>query len=357
MNSIKSELLTYEKVGQHIAVGKTVYCKPEVVDELHVTWKHLSSPYGASSVISLRNESELIIGHTFLQPRKFCIDFFRSYNGAVVTDLVINPLFRNAATLIAITRAIKSPLNFDMVLHTSNEVSDQIYKKLFKFPVSCDLNSAGIPINFGSILRSRLKNVIAISLVNLISIAWRWLLIALNRVIGFFSPLKFVTEPSECEVEEVLSDFAKICGSHFERTPGFLKWRFKDGPLFNGRTKWIESGGVCIGYLVFKDVHISGLKVCVIMDVCFRRHLSLMESIAIKLLSITLAINGSCDAVFTLCNFNNSALKWLQDFPFIKIPDEVLPHPSPIFIHASEEVYPSLNRKSIYLTLADLDYF
>jgi len=150
---------------------------------------------------------------------------------------------------------------------------------------------------------------------------------------------------------------SKRCWIYFDRNPLFLKWRFIEGPLFNGQVKWIGFRGVCFGYLVFKQVQLSGLNVCVLMDVVMRRKLTFMEGVAIKLLAVKFALDAASDALFTLANTNNSALEWLGRFPFISIPDSLLPHPTPIFIHASEEMYPLLNRKSIYLTLADLDYF
>jgi hypothetical protein len=93
------------------------------------------------------------------------------------------------------------------------------------------------------------------------------------------------------------------------------------------------------------------------MDFVMRRNLTRMEKIAIKLLVVKYALKLTSDVLFTLANTNNPALRWLRGLPFIIIPDRLLPHPTPIFIHSSEEIYPSSNHKSIYLTLADLDYF
>ena len=156
---------------------------------------------------------------------------------------------------------------------------------------------------------------------------------------------------------KIFEEYRRHAGAHFDRSLRFLTWRFSDGPLFNGKVEWVWSQGECIGYLVFKPVALSGLVVFVIMDAVFRRRLTLKEAITIKFLAARLAIAGSCDAVFTLVNIENSALKWLEGFPFIRIPDRHLPHSTPIFIHASNE-YRSLEKQAdIFFTLADLDYF
>jgi len=357
MGSIKLENFDHDGLQEQIAIGKTVYSSPEVVDSDHIRWKHLNGPYGKSIAITLRDGNGVLLGRSFLQPRKFRISKSLSCHGALVTDLVIDPLARNASTLIGMTRAIKSPVGIELVVHTSNEVSDLIYQKLFKFPVVCTLMALGLPLYFAKALKPYLKNLRVLDVIDYLFAPWRWGLISISSAFVAVSGVDFMAHPLESEALEVFGGFQEISGSHFERSLAFHRWRFGEGPIFNGEIKWIKSAGICIGCVVFKQVELGGLNACVLMDIVMRRNLTRMEKIAIKLLAVKFALKLTSDVLITLVNTDNPALKWLKGFPFIVIPDRLLPHPTPIFIHSSEEIYPSSNRKSIYLTLADLDYF
>lgn len=357
MNSIKLESFNCDGLQEHISVAKSVYSSPEVLDPDHISWKHLDGPHGKSSAITLRDEKGSLLGRSFLQPRKFWISNTFTCNAALVTDLLIDPRARNANTLIGMTRAVKSPVGIELVAHTSNEVSDPIYRNLFKFPVACTLTGLGLPLQFAKVLRPYLKSFTVVVMLDYLFSPWRWILLCLSNAFELICKVKFIVHPPELEMLEVFNEFREISGGHFERSLAFHRWRFDEGPIFNGETKWIQSKGVCIGCLVFKQFDLRELDVCVLMDVVMRRNLTMMEEIAIKLLAVKYALKLNSDALFTLVNTDNPTLKWLKSFPFIRIPDGLLPHPTPIFIHASEETYPSSNRKSIYLTLADLDYF
>lgn len=357
MSTIKSEIFDDAALAEQITLGKTVYSSAEVVSFDHIKWKHLKGPYGSSTVINIRDGNGILLGRSFLQPRTFFLNSKSECCGAVVTDLLINPAARNASTLIGMTRAIKTPPGIGLVVHTSNEVSDPIYRKLFKFPVAFTLAGLGIPLHFDKIFTLYLKNTKVLCILDYLLTPWRIGLVFFSKVVGLFTSVTFIHKPSDIEVFEIFNEFKSISGGHFVRNSSFLEWRFMKGPLFNGQVKWISSGGTCIGYLVFKEVHLGNLSVCVLMDVLMRRKLGFMEGMALKLLAIKYALDGASDALFTLVNINNSALKWLKGFPFISIPDNLLPHSTPIFIHASEEVIPIKIRNNIYLTLADLDYF
>lgn len=357
MNLIQVEIFDEKKLSEHISVGESVYSSPEVVSSEHFRWKHLRNPYGPSMSVSLRNVSEELVGRSFIQPRAFWVTSSAPCRGATITDLVIMPAARNAASLISMTRAIKSPDGIDIVVHTSNDISDLIYRKLFKFPTAFTLVATGLPIRVSNFLKHYSINSILIKVAELLVSPYRWMLLASAHAMGVISDVKFAAEPSENVISKIFDEYRHHAGAHFERSRCFLKWRFSEGPLFNGKIEWVWSQGVCLGYLVFKQVTLGGLVVFVLMDVVLRRRLTLKEAIALKLLAVRLAIDGPFDAVFTLVNTENSALKWLKGFPFFHIPDRHLPHPTPIFIHATNE-HKSLEKQSdLFFTLADLDYF
>jgi hypothetical protein len=357
MNSVGFDLFNKSKIAEHIAVGASVYSSPEVIDSDHLLWKHLQNPYNPSMSISLRNASGELVGRSFIQPRTFWVASSLSCPGATITDLVIIPAERNAASLISMTRAIKSPNGIDVVVHTSNDSSDLIYRKLFKFPIAFTMVATGLPLRVSNILKPHLANPTLRKSIDFLLSPWRLLLLASAQVVRTVSSVKFSAEPSDSVISEIFEGYRQHAGAHFERSQRFLKWRFSDGPIFNGKVKWVWVQGECLGYLAFKQVTLGGLVVFVIMDVVFRRRLTLKEAIAIKFLAMRLAIEGSSDAVFTLVNTENHALKWLKGFPFFHIPDHHLPHSTPIFIHALNKHLSLEKQSDVFFTLADLDYF
>lgn len=356
-NSVILETFEEKYISEHINLGASVYSSQEVLSKDHLNWKHLQSPYGKSISVNLRNKLGLLVGRSFIQPRIFCVNSLISYSGGMVTDLLIKPDARNADALIAIIRAVKSPKQIEIILHTSNEASEQIYQKLFKFPIAFKLRASGLPIYFAKILQPYLKIPFFQVNIDPFFIIWRFALIVCFYMFTFFRKTKLMLEPSQADLLKIFQEFKSIAGSHFDRSPSFLKWRFTEGSLFNGRTRWIGFGNECTGYIVFKDANINGLKICLIMDVAMRRNLTWLEGVSLKFLCINIALKNSCDAIFNLSNTGNPALGWLRGFPFFNIPDSVLPHSTPIFIHASEKIFPIKDRKNTYITLADLDYF
>lgn len=356
MKLISFELFEQKLVAEHINVGASVYSSPEVINADHIRWKHLDSPYGPSLSVSLRGDTGVLVGRSFIQARTFWVTPSASCRGATVTDLVIAPAERNAAALISMTRAIKAPAGVDVVVHTSNDSSDLIYRKLFKFQVVFSLVATGLPLRVASGLKPYFADPLIKVLEFLIS-PWRWVLHASGLFMESISGVGFAAEPTAHVMNEVFDKHRQHVGAHFERDQRFLAWRFSEGPIFNGEVRWVWSRGECLGYLAFKQVTLGGLAVFVILDAVLKRRLTGKEAIALKFSIVRLGIQHSCDAVFSLVNIENSALKWLAGFPFFRIPDRHLPHATPIFIHASDE-YRALEKQSdLFFTLADLDYF
>jgi hypothetical protein len=357
MNKIRLEALQADGLDEQIAVGSAVYSTPEVTDREHLRWKHLGNPSGVSTSISARNAQGELVGRSFLQPRRVRLGVSDSCTGATVTDLVVKPEERNAATMISMTRAARSPEGIEVVFHTSNEVSDIFYRKLFKFPVAFSLQAAGLPIGIAGAIGRFVSNRALISLGNFVASPWRLLIRAAAGVCRLTTGLAFGPIPEAGRTAEIFQRFRAYAGPHLERDDSFVEWRFSKGTLFRADVKWLWKKEECLGYLAFKQVELAGLKIMVIMDSVLSRPLSAGESAHLKLMAACVAADGSCDAVFTIANIHNPALKWMGGFPFIGIPDRHLPHPTPIFIHAAEGRRGAMERPDLFFSLADLDYF
>lgn len=357
MNKIRLEALQADGLDEQIVVGAAVYTTPTVTDRAHLRWKHLDNPGGVSMFVSARNPQGELVGRSFLQPRRVALGVADSCAGATVTDLVVKPEERNASTMVSMTRAARAPEGIDVVFHTSNEVSDIFYRKLFKFPVAFSLQAAGLPIGFAGAVGRFVSNRSLVAFSHFLSVPWRLAIRAAAGVCGWGTGLAFGPVPQEAERAEVFRRFRGYAGPHLARDDAFVDWRFSKGTLFRGDVKWLWKQQECQGYLAFKQVELEGLKILVIMDSVLSRPLSVRESIHLKLMAARVAADSGCDAVFTIANLDNSALKWMGGFPFIRIPERHLPHPTPIFVHASESRRGAVARADLFFSLADLDYF
>jgi len=357
MNKIRLEALRADGLDEQVAVGAAVYSTPEVTDREHLRWKHLGNPAGVSTSISARNAQGELVGRSFLQPRRVSLGVLDSCAGATVTDLVVKPEERNAATMISMTRAVRAPEGIDVVFHTSNEVSDIFYRKLFKFPVAFSLQAAGLPIGIAGAIRRFVPSRVLGSLGNFLASPWRLLVGAAAGACARGTRLAFGPAPEAGCRAAVFRRFRAYAGPHLERDDSFVEWRFSKGTLFRGDVKWLWKKEECLGYLAFKPVELGGLKIMVIMDSVLSRPLSAGESVHLKLMAARVAADDGCDAVFTIANLQNPALKWMSGFPFVGIPDRYLPHPTPIFVHAAEGKRGALERPDLFFSLADLDYF
>ena len=230
-DSIQLEIFEEYKISEHIEVGATVYATPEVIDIKHLCWKHLLGPYGPSNIVALRSASRNLIGRSFIQPRKFWISFSKYCNGGMITDLVIAPDQRNAVTLIAMTKEIKSPKGFDVVIHTSNEISDLIYRKLFKFPIAFTLSAVGLPIRIGNILKPHCANPLILNLLEFLLKFWRMSLTITSKIMNNLNGFSFSIKPPHQVSKEILNQFRQHAGCHFDRSIEFLNWRFLEGEL------------------------------------------------------------------------------------------------------------------------------
>lgn len=358
MSKISIELMSTDRVSEHLELASLVYDTAQVIEKKHFTWKHCESPYGASLCVALRTDDTKLAGRMLLQPRLFLVDSDSFLKGATITDLVIDPKHRSASHLIGMVKAAKSPAGISLVIHTSNEVSDPLYRQLFKFKSEVDLRALGLPVGIYRFLKRYISNpqlrrgidILTMSPIRLGLSAWA-------RMQSFFTKMRFDARPPDVELDAILKEFRSVAGPHFERTPEFMKWRFNDSPLFPIHIEWLWHGDECLGYMAWQRIEKRELQVFTIADLVTRRPLNISQARAFKLLSIRLCIERGMDAIFTLVNTKNPMLNGLASFPFLSIPESQLPHPSPMYFHVDAKDFPHDRRGSTFVSLADLDFF
>jgi len=322
----------------------------------HIKWKHLNSPFGASTYISL-TEAGKIIGRVLVQPRPL-LTAARVFNVASVMDLLISREHRSTpANFINLTKASANVSSYDLVFHTSNERTFPLYSKLFRFSNPFSLHAYGFPVRFAGLFSTIIGR--KFEAIDWFTAPLRWLLVGFALLFNAVARLEISQRKmSDEELGTLCSKCLHQSGPHLARTNSFLKWRFSDAPLWPAKVFRIDRKGKLIAYAVTRKVELGELNHLVLMDFIVDTEIPFIAQLALRTWLIREAITSKSDALFTMVNSNSSIARKCVGFPLINIPDKLLPHATPIFVRArSNEFIEFETDRSVHMTLADLDYF
>lgn len=356
MAKVLVSLFKEENLSEFVELSQTEYSSLDTTDASHVRWKHIDSPYGASTYIRLI-KNDKTIGRALLQPRLMYTDR-GEFHSACIGDVLINSLHRSPPTnFINLTKSSANVPKFSSVYHTSNEVTEAFYQKLFRFPNPFSLKAYGFPV--------RLTNLffkISGYRINCLD----WLVSPFHWLNNFF--VSILMRLSKLDVSERLPDDEMLSelslkslhnsGPFLSRSNSFLKWRLIDAPLWKAKVFCISRKGRFLGYVATRSIKLEGLRFFVVIDFLMDTEMVFFERIAFRLWLIKQTVGSGDDALFTMINPISKASRVCVGFPFTKIPDKFLPHRTPIFVRAyGDESKEVQCQKSMHMTLADLDYF
>lgn len=322
----------------------------------HIKWKHLDSPFGASTYISLVASGK-IVGRALLQSRPLCTASQR-FSAACVTDVIIAREYRSPpSNFINVTKATGNVPMFDLAFHTSNERTYPLYTKLLHFPNPFSLRAYGFPLRFAGLFSKIIGR--RVEVLDWFTAPLRWLLSIIASAVNFAARLDIsLRAMGDDELDALCTKCLHQSGPLFARTNAYLKWRFADAPLSPSTVYRIDRKGKFIGYIVICKQELVGLNHLLLKDFVLDPDTSLFVQIALRLWLIRSAIKSKVDTLFTMVNSFSSIARKCVGFPLVSIPDRLLPHATPIFMRFRSndnkefEMY-----KSTHFTMADLDYF
>ncbi|MEE1610163.1 hypothetical protein [Microvirga sp. CF3016] len=357
MLDVRVEPIEIETISNHIALAQTTYSDPTTTDPDHFWWKHGQGHDGPSISVNLYNEGK-IVGRSVIMPRVFRPEPATTCRAGLVADLLLEPGHRSALNFMSLVRGQSKAPQIDLLVHTSNETSDPLYRKFLRYPVAFNLKAYGIPIRFHK-LASKVAGRELPEALEALAAPWRITLRGAAAIGQKLNRISFDTGlPSDSELESILDGFRAVAGPHFERSQAFLRWRFQEGPIFNGNIVTVRVRDQAIGYFVWRKLTLSGLNFIILMDVAFSNHINSSLRGVLWLYLSRIGIHEGADVVFTMVNPANPMLARLVARPLIPISDNHLPHPTPIFLLPRNRDLAWLKGYgSTYMTLADIDYF
>lgn len=353
--TLSQEKISPDDLQEHANLARTWYDSEETTDIDHLRWKFCEPPVGQAVASVLRAGSALVARSVFL-PKAFRLNPQSVYPSGTICDLLIDPQYRRADLLFRILRA-GSKNEAAFTIHGSNEFSDSIYSKIFKYPKVFDLSARGFPLRIPNALRKIIGW--GPGSLDILSMPWRGLTRASAAGLRAFTRLrlneaKLLPE----EFKAIFRGFRKFAGPHFERSAEFAEWRYYNGPIFRAETLRVEVRGKLIGYVAMRRVKMEGLDVDVVIDLALSRMPSLAEGAAIAWSLAARSARNGADAVATLANFGNPIMRRALTLPFLPVPEKFLPHGNPIYIVGHRTHLFSLDKLSeTFITPADLDFF
>lgn len=353
-------LVAEESVGAHIELAATTYPGEAPADEQHFRWKHLSNPFGPSVAITLAGaDPGRLRGRVLIQRRDWVMASGDLVPGGLITDLVIAPESRSAASFVALMAAARTTGQPDVVMHTANETSEVLYRRLLRYPVAFDMTAHGAPTGFlrigrGVGARRRLISQGASIAGGVAGLLSRIVAPVLRRAAGMRVTHR---QPDTAVVASTLLAFRVAAGPHFMRNPAFLGWRF-GGPAGLADLLWIRLSDGLIGYAALADARVGDVRACAIQDVVIARPPRRMEGAALRATLMAVAARSGAHVVLGLWNPKAPLSRWMIGLPFSQIPDRLLPHGTPIFVAGTPGREDAVHDASrAFVTLGDLDYF
>lgn len=340
----------------YLVLSQLEYGATASSDANHTRWKHVDSQFGASLYVNLA-EADCVVGRALIQPRSLRIQS-KVFSLGQVMDLLIDKNHRSTPiNFINLTKTCGTIENFDLVFHTSNERSFPLYSKLFRFANPFSLKAYGFPVRIAGMLSSILGR--RIDALDWLVAPFHWLLGVGACVFSAMAKLDISERAmNDDELEAVCTKCLRQSGSHLVRTNAFLKWRFVDAPLWPATIYRVDCKREFLGYVVTREMKLDGLNHLVLMDFMLAPDTPLLARIALRLWLIRQAVKLKADSFFTMVNPFSIIAHTCVGFPFINIPDSLLPHATPIFMRSRTDNNKELeSNRSIHMTLADLDYF
>jgi hypothetical protein len=220
-----------------------------------------------------------------------------------------------------------------------------------------DLDGAFFPLRPIDLL-SKKFDIALPKIFQIFDATFRWLVMLMTTVMK--GDLRITSAPQNNIQERIIEDFHLTQSFASRRSAQDREWRYSGAGSFSYQIQWFKSGNLPIGYLVWSDREIDGIKGRFIIDIVFAENLSRYKQMILWSKAINIAITEDLHALFFFYNSKCDTLRSLSRFPMMRVKRSLLTQQIPIFVRHGKDV-PVIDADSImskgYFVLADLDMF
>jgi hypothetical protein len=348
-----------EHLDSFLELTATHYQGEPVNDPSFVRWRHLDGPSGPSATVELVDGDE-VVGRMWINVMAWSVGG-REVRAANPVDFLIREDHRRLPAFMGLFRSTmnESLQRAELVYHTSNPLTDDLYRKLMKLEPVTELDGALVPTRpFGAaqatgVFRSgpigRAIDSGFAAVVRAVGLA--------ARVTG----VRLGSPPSPAEQDEVVRRFVgeePVCNT---RHAAHRAWRHRGAGVIRYDERWVFRRGRPIGYVVTSDRDIADVRGCFVIDAVLPGRPSPLIVAALWLQVAAAAARRGRHAVFFLHNRANPRLARLARLPMITVPRTRLPQRVPVFVRPARDADPGLlagvDLSAGYFVLSDFDMF
>ena len=357
--SIWSGPVSEEMLGAFAELTDTYYSGEAANEGVIVRWRHLEGPLAPSTAVELVSGNEHV-GRMWIQRQAWRVRSSRII-AANPIDFLIREDHRKLPAFLSLFKATmkKSHEIADFVVHSSNPLTDDLYRKLMKFKPVTELDGAVLPIRpfavakTGGVVDAKIIGRMADVLV-----AGCWRLLSLIARAGGVA-LSAAPAPDEQErIVDLFHSEQEVCT---ERGALYRAWRFAGAGSVSYEQQWITRRGKTVGYLVFSDRDVRGSKGRFVIDFVYPQQPGRLALISLWLQVAGSAARSGREAVFFFYNKSNPQLAAIGGFPLVTVPRSRLPQQIPVFVRLSEHLPAELDQPvawaSGYFVMSDFDMF
>ncbi len=305
-----------------------------VCDPAFVHWKHLESPAGPSTLVSLAGPDGAERGRIWSMPRVWR-HRGRRLDARNPVDLVVDERHRSLPVLmLLLRRATTDPgVRGDIVFHTSNPTTGFIYERMMRMEPVVELDAAAWPVSPVACLLARggrrpsrgtrVLDRFARTVVRPIALA-------ASRRVALVDDVDRRAQMAAVEAFHARNTLAH------ERSPEWLRWRLRgpgSAPASGYALHWITHRGRTIGWVGTADRTVDGLRMRFVIDIAVPG----AGRATIRATWWKVIASACSAATDVLIYFGNSEgnpdQRRLRAWPLVPIPRERVPQRLPLFVH------------------------
>lgn len=335
------------------------YSGESVNDPEVVAWRHLESPAGPSTTIELVEGGESV-GRMWILLHPWLVNGVR-VTAANPIDFLIREDHRSLPAFMSLfkTTMREALARAELVFHTSNPLTDNLYRNLMKLKPVTELDGAVLPVRpfaaaqAGKVFNARTLGKILDSGIH-VGV----------RILGWAARaarISLLNDAILSDQDAVLAAFRteeKVCG---ERTAEHRTWRFRGAGPIRYREQWIARRGEVIGYVVTSDRDVDGVHGRFVIDLVLPGSQPWFVRWSLWAQLAASAARDRRQAVFFFYNRSNARLAGLASLPLLTVRRDRLPQRVPVFVRTRADHHRSTitaaDLSSGYFVLADFDLF
>jgi hypothetical protein len=353
---LRIENLGEQHIAPHALLSRAEYGDSvAIAQESHLRWKFLDNPQGPSVGIHLYKNRELV-GRLMALTRIF-VHQQKTYRAAHIVDFLVHPDERGMGSLFQLVSGLKQLSGFDFqLIMAPNPAGTAVWKKLVKMREYFDLDIAVAPLRPAALLQSTGKFKSGM-LAPIMDWPCRLMVGGAAWVGSHIGTGQIQVEwPEDAEIDRML--FAvhdgRVVG---QRSAAFLKWRYRDSPVFQYKVFFLRRKGELCGYFVTRKAPHDDMECLFIVDAYGLPSMRKSCWRAASHAAVAQAAGNGAELAMIFGNTASGSLAVMNTLPFITVPPRLLPRKPTVYAEwgASAPAF-EINRDNFFIALGDCDF-